>query len=170
MRNYTSNYNKYNGVTLAELIIVIAIISILVVIAYPSYERSKAEARRSDASGAVIATQGIIERYLVENNKPIFGSSDLSLSRFANYSTSSGTPVFSKNGYYIITIVTDSTGYTINATTTATGALNDCTISGNETLKQCRDTLCRVISMNHGARQSTNSSGVVSNEQTTQCW
>lgn len=161
---------KVTGVTLMEILMVIAIIGILIATAYPSYERSKLESRRTDATGALIATQGIVQRYLAENNKALFDSTDLSLSQFANYSTSSGTPKLSKNSDYVITIVTDSTGYTINATATAAGILNDCTVSGNEDTKQCRDTLCRVISINHGANESKDSSGAVSNAQATQCW
>jgi len=157
-------------VTLMEILMVIAIIGILIATAYPSYERSKLESRRTDATGALIATQGIVQRYLAENNKVLFDSTDLSLSQFANYSTSSGTPKLSKNGAYVITIAPDSTGYIVSATATATGALNDCTISANTTTKQCSDTLCRIISIDHGANESTDSSGVVSNAQATQCW
>ena len=170
-RMIKSTGNNYSsGVTLSELIIVIAIVGILVSVGYPSYIRSKMESRRAEATGTLIATQGLVERYLVENNQPTFGSTDLALARFANYSTSSGSPKLTTNGYYVITIVTDSTGYTINATATATGALNDCSSSGNANTKQCRDTLCRVISINHGVRESTDSSGVVADDQSTKCW
>lgn len=161
---------KTSGVTLMELIIVVAIIAILASVGYPNYVRLKQETRRADAQAAVVATEGIVERYLAENDKPNIGSSDMALAQFANFSTSSGTPQLSNSGYYRITIVPDSTGYAVNATATVTGGLTDCTISGNTTVEQCADTACRVISIYHGQKQSTNSLGTVANETATTCW
>lgn len=161
---------KEDGVTLMELIIVVAIIAILASVGYPNYVRLKQETRRADGQTSVVATEGIVERYLAENNKANIDSSDMALAQFSNYSTSSGTPQLSNDGYYRITIVPDGTGYAVNATATVTGGLSDCTISGNASVEQCADTACRVISIYHGQKQSTNSTGTVANATTTTCW
>lgn len=159
------------GVTLMELVVVIAIIAILATIAFPNYLRIKQETRRADATSAVIATQGIVERYLSENNKANIDSGDMALSQFSNYAEGSGTPVITKNGYYLITIVPDTTFYTINATAIADGTTTACTtVSNPESFDQCADTACWVISISNGAKQSTNSTGGVADAATTTCW
>lgn len=159
------------GVTLMELIVVIAIIAILATIAIPNYLRIKQETRRGDATSAVIATEGIVERYLSENNKANLDSGDMALSQFSDYAVSSGTPVLSNAGYYLITIVPDTTFYTINATAIADGTTTACSVVSNpESFDQCADTACWVISISNGEKQSTNSTGVVADAATTTCW
>lgn len=155
------------GVTLMELIIAVAVLAILVTAAYPNYKRLKQESRRSDAQTSVIATEAMVERYLTENNKVNLDSNDMALTQFANYDPSSSTPVISNGGGYIITIIPDSSSYTINATATAAGVKNDCNSSN---LGQCADTACRIISIVAGEKQSTNSTGSVADATTTTCW
>jgi type IV pilus assembly protein PilE len=159
---------RISAVTLMELIVVVAIIAIMAGIGYPSYVHVQQQVRRSDAQSAVLATVAIVQRYLGENNKANIDSTDMTLTEFANYSPSSGTPVVSSGGYYVITIVPDSTSYTVNATATAAGALDDC--SSNPTFAQCADTTCRVISIADGLKQSTSSTGSVANAAATTCW
>lgn len=162
---------KKRGVTLMELVVVIAIIAILATIAFPNYLRIKQETRRGEATSAVIATQGIVERYLVENNKANIDSGDMALSQFSNYDVGSGTPVETASGYYIITIVPDTNFYTINATAVTDGTTTACSLVANpESFDQCGDTACWVISISDGAKQSTNSTGDVADEATTTCW
>jgi len=155
------------GVTLMELMIVVAVIATLAVAAYPNYKRLKQESRRADAHTSIIATDGIVARYLTENNKVNLDSSDMALTQFANYDASSSTPVISNGGGYIITIVPDSSSYAIHATATAAGISGDC--SGSN-LGQCADIACRIISLTDGAKQSTNSNGSVADATTTTCW
>lgn len=155
------------GVTLMELIVVMAVIAILSTIAYPNYLILKQESRRADAQASVIATEGIVQRYLTENNKATLDSNDMALTQFANYSPSSGTAVISNGGDYIITIVTGSNSYTINATATKNGVSGDCFGTSQN---QCGDITCRVISIAAGAKQSTDSTGSVADAATTTCW
>lgn len=156
------------GMTILELVVVISIISLLAVVAYPSFITFQYETRRADAYSALTDTEGMIERYLVENNLANI-SSDNVAADFPDYSAASSTPVLSENDYYRITIEPDSTGYTLNATATVSGGLSECT-GDNAEYHQCADTNCRVISINHGLKESTNSNGVTADEDTTECW
>ena len=77
------------GVTLMELLIVVAIVAILATLGYATYSRTKMESRRVDAHSSLISTEATIERYLTENNKKTFDSTDLASSQFAFYAASS---------------------------------------------------------------------------------
>lgn len=52
-----------HGVTLIELMIVVAIIALLAAIAYPSYMRNVQDARRADCSGALLGLANAMERH-----------------------------------------------------------------------------------------------------------
>ncbi len=56
------------GFTLIELMIVVAIVGILMSIAYPSYQESVAKSRRSDATGALLVFANAMERHFTVNN------------------------------------------------------------------------------------------------------
>ena len=162
---------KIRGVTLMELIVVIAIIAVLASIAYPNYVRIKQETRRSDAQGTVIALHAVVERYLAENNKSTIDDDDMDLDQFSNYKSGSVTPAVTNGGYYVITIEPDTEFYTVSATAIANGTTSACSlVSTPETFDQCGDTACWVISIQNGEQQSTNSSGLVADADTTTCW
>ncbi len=55
--------NVKKGFTLVELLIVIAIISILATVAYPSYTDSVKKARRADAINGLMALAGRMEEF-----------------------------------------------------------------------------------------------------------
>lgn len=162
--------NKMTAFSLMELIVVIAIVAIIAGAGYPNYLRVKRETKRAAAQSAVINTDSMVRRYLVENNKPNITNDDLNLTQFAGYSTASVSPQLTNGGLYRITIVPDASDYTVNATATIDGDLNDCAIPGNENLAQCADIECRIISIYDGHKSSTNSSGQVADENTTKCW
>jgi len=56
------------GVTLIELMIVIAIIGIIAAIAYPSYQEQVKGARRVDATSALTGLANAMERHYTANN------------------------------------------------------------------------------------------------------
>lgn len=60
--SYQMNY-KNKGLTLIELMLVIALISILTAIGYPIYTDYLAKARRADAQGALYAFANSMEQY-----------------------------------------------------------------------------------------------------------
>ena len=56
------------GFTLIELMIVVLIASILAAVAYPSYTRSVASSRRSDAFGTLLGFSNAMERLFTQQN------------------------------------------------------------------------------------------------------
>lgn len=64
-------YGKQNskGFTLIELMIVVAVISILAAIAYPSYQDSVRKSRRADAKAALLELAQFMERNYTLSNQ-----------------------------------------------------------------------------------------------------
>jgi type IV pilus assembly protein PilE len=59
---------KSHGFTLIELMIVVSIIAILAVIAFPAYNDSVTKARRADGMSALMEAMARQERFFTENN------------------------------------------------------------------------------------------------------
>jgi type IV pilus assembly protein PilE len=117
------NFEKLTkGVTLSELMIVIAIIGILAAIGFPSYQTYLTESRRSDAINTMRANQQLIEDYMYLNGTTP-GSGDLSF--ITN----------SPSGFYTVAYTQiSSTTYQLVATA----------VSGTS---QANDTGCTVITL-----------------------
>jgi type IV pilus assembly protein PilE len=58
-----------HGLTLIELMIVVAIVGILAAIAYPSYQAQLRDARRADGQGALLELAQYMQRFYTENNR-----------------------------------------------------------------------------------------------------
>lgn len=130
--SYTPHKAEH-GFTLIELLIVVAIIGILAVVAYPSYQNHTFESRRADAYTAILRIQLAEENWRASHSSY---TADLT-SAGLNTSTSSS------EGYYTLSVSgTSATGYKITAT--AQGS-------------QANDSLCTKIELTKAAAGETKS-------------
>ena len=60
--------SRHSGFSLIELMVVVAIVAILVAVAYPSYTDSVRRSNRSDARATLLQIAQNLERYFTENN------------------------------------------------------------------------------------------------------
>src|SRR5207237_9689405 len=132
--------HRMRGVTLIELMVVLAIVAILSTLAVGSYRRYVLRANRTDATSALLRIQVAEEKFFLQNNVYTI---DLSA---AGLNVASPTP----NGFYNLAVVGAPIATSFQATATATGA-------------QTADTSCATLTINdQGQRNSAPS--------TTECW
>lgn len=113
------------GFTLIELIIAIAIVGILVGIAYPSYQDYVIRAGRSDGQAALLNLAAHMESYYTENNSYTGATSPAVL----------GLPATSnKDNYNLSVSALTATTYTLSATPIAGTPQADDTTCGTLTL------------------------------------
>lgn len=118
------------GVTLIELMIVVAIIAILGAIGYPSYKDMVLESKRSEAMTELLRLADLQERYYLDNNT------------YGSLSDIGGTNA-SENNYYRLQVSnTSNSAYTLTAT-----AINT----------QADDSHCAQLTLDHtGTKGGTN--------------
>lgn len=112
------------GFTLIELMIALAVMAILVALAWPTYQASAQKGRRADAMAALAQLMQAQERWRSEH-----------ASYQDTLSSLPGTGATSPEGHYTLSLVQDSVsgnGYTARAT-------------ANSSSPQTRDTVCRVM-------------------------
>lgn len=107
---------KEKGMSLLELMIVVAIIGIIGMIAYPSYMDTVRDARKSDGISMVNKVMQAQERFFVNN---LTYTEDLTDLGFA-----SATNVSSEEGHYLVTAEDCDAGINVcvNITTDAQGS------------------------------------------------
>ncbi len=113
------------GFTLLELMITVAIISILAAIAYPSYLDQVRKTRRSDAVAALLKTAQVLERCYTEynayNNTSCPAVDDADDSKLASAYTSTD------EGYYTLSAtVLDASAFTLRAVPNGDQANDKC--------------------------------------------
>ena len=118
------------GFTLIELIIAVAIIGILVRIAYPAFTQQLRKARRAEAKAALLDLASREERYMSTANQ--YTSTPLAL----GFSSSASFPMAilaGSSSFYTLNVVTSSpyTSYTASAVATGTQVADKC---GNFTI------------------------------------
>lgn len=111
----TRRYVK--GFTLIELMIVVAVIGILVAIAYPSYRDSVLKGRRAQARAAILGLLQQQERYMTQNNQ------------YRNFTNAAGTTNPNVNSIFTVFVGDSANGtpYWLSASTCdATQLINEC--------------------------------------------
>ncbi len=111
--------NTNRGFSLMELMIALAIASILVSVAVPSYQGYVQKTRRGDAQGALMGLASAMERYYVDN-RTFVGADPGTI-------FSDKSPIDGSETYYLLT-VTNATrrDFTVAATPKGTQAKDDC--------------------------------------------
>lgn len=123
------------GMTLIELMIVVAVVAILAAIAYPSYRDHVRRSNRTDAKVALEERAQALEKCFTR-------SMDYTSAACAT-ATAAGT---SRHGHYLITVAPTATTFTITATP-----------QGSQT----DDTKCMALSLDEAGRRTVSGTGSV---------
>ena len=136
--------NRMRGMTLIELMVVLAIVAILSTLAVGSYRRYVMRANRTDATSALLRIQVAQEKYFLQNNTYTTDVTDPSPTGLG---VTSPTP----RGFYTLAVAgAPGIATSFKATATATGT-------------QTQDTSCLTLTIDdQGLRNSAPS--------TTDCW
>lgn len=137
--------SNQKGVTLMELMIAVAIVSILATIAVPSYQRYVMRAQRTDATAALLRIAAAQEKFYLNNNTY---TNDLGALGVSN----------TEHGWYTLSTggTANTTGFTASATAPSTS-------------RQFKDTDCRVFEITETGRRRAFKSNVTT-ESTATCW
>ena len=119
------------GFTLIEIMIVVAIIAILVAIAYPSFVQSLRNSNRSDALAALTRVSVNLERFFATNGTYTTDCAVLGLQMV-------GAIAYSDANHYVMDVLPGPTGIGSSYVLTATARAGD---------MQTGDTGCTVLSM-----------------------
>ena len=135
---------KMRGFTLIELMLVVAVISILTAIAYPSYIASVQRGHRTDATSALMSAAGTLEQFYAQNQSYATNAAGT-----ATTLASLGIATTTQGGYYTLSLNVQTTTYSLQAT--PTGA-------------QVGDTACGTFTLNSlGVRGASGPNGI-------SCW
>ncbi len=128
--------HRPRGLTLIELMIVVAIIGVLASIAYPSYQESVAKGRRAQATAQLLAAQQWMERFFAENlryDQTAGGTLVTAATQFAGRFTTVPPPG-EGGAFYNLTVATPTqSSYLITATRVGAMGADRC---GDLTLDQ----------------------------------
>jgi type IV pilus assembly protein PilE len=143
------------GFTLIELMIAIAIIGILVKLAYPAYNQSILKSHRAEAKAALLDLASREERYFSTTNT--FTTSAPALGYASGATVTTAAPLTVQAGsssYYTLSVTVDTTVSAPNFTGTAT-AVNS----------QVNDTKCKNFTLTQAGVQGISGTDTVAN-----CW
>ena len=128
-RNQTMK--KQAGLTLIELMIVVAVVAVLASITYPSYQNYVKKARRNQAQSVMLDATNREQQYILDKRQYTNSFTAMNLT-FDDYDCTS-VATECKSNFYKITIAVDNTATPPEFTITAT-ALNQQVSDGNLTL------------------------------------
>ncbi len=134
------------GFTLLELVIAMAVLTLLVTMAYPSYLEHMYKVRRADALGPLLDVVSRQEQYMLDHKQ--YAGNMTQLGFAAN-------PYITPEGFYSVAVVTAGCGTSLCYRFTATP------VSGKA---QANDAKCTSLSINStGSKNATGSAS-------TKCW
>jgi len=153
------------GFTLIELMIVVAVVGILAMIAYPAYQQQVRESRRPEAHAALTALANDLEKFRSEcGSYPPDDPAGITTITGVRDCTTAGRGLnrttASANGNYRLTLRTAAPpapvgGYELRAT--AQG-------------QQAADTDCRTLTLNNTGATGATDAGGSSGANTARCW
>lgn len=138
-------HKRTRGVTLIEMVVVVAILGIVAAIAYPSYQDRTRRAKRTDAKVALINLAASEERFFLRNNRYTTDLGELGIT---------GT----ENGFYSLTIT--SAG--------ASEFLASAKPAGPSNTGQFLDTNCQTFTIDQTGRKTAAADD--SSDTTQECW
>jgi type IV pilus assembly protein PilE len=143
------------GFTLIELMVVVLVITILTVIAAPSYTQQVRKSRRTEAKSVLLDLAAREERYMATNGVYASDASVLGMSAWGSVGSN----------YYTIAAPTVSAASlsSVGATATPPGF----TITATAVNSQAKDTQCSTFTVNQTGLQTSQTS---SSATSTGCW
>jgi type IV pilus assembly protein PilE len=141
--------NRMRGMTLVELMVVLAVIAILSSIAVANYRQYVVRSNRTDATSALLRIQVAEEKYFLQNNTYTTDVTDAP-------PTGLGVASPTTNGFYTLA-VTGNPGSTNNI---ATSFLATATATGSQT----QDTSCATLTINDQGQRGSSPSA------SSTCW
>lgn len=136
--------SSMHGFTMVEILIVLVIVSILAMVAYPAYQDSIRKARRSDARAAALDLAALQEKWYFQNNS------------FTDDITKLDPDSLSHEGHYTVDVDDPC------------GDLTCFTIEVEPTGDQADDTECALFTVTHTGRKEAENSG--GDDTTDRCW
>lgn len=138
---------RSGGFTLVEMMVTVAIVGILASIAWPSYQQSVMQGRRTDAIQSITYYRQALERCYSQNFTYLNAAA-------TPCPAATGANVASTNGYYAISFPTlNATQYTIQAAPQGT---------------QVNDKQCQVMTVNQSGQTAATDAGGANT--TIACW
>ena len=120
---------KQKGITLIELMIVVAIVAIIASIALPSYQQHVMRSKRVTAEGDLYALRNAMQRFFAENNTYV-GSNGAAIGTAAAPIAAlfpNQSPIDGGTAAYNLRVTVDSvTAYTLQAIPTGGQTNDDC--------------------------------------------
>jgi type IV pilus assembly protein PilE len=115
---------RHRGITLLELMIALAVVAILMSVAYPSYLEQARKGRRADAQAVLMEAAHFMERYATENQRY---DKNLAAVAVALPTALRKSPKGSANATYNISLLSVSQeSYTLRAVPTGAQASDVC--------------------------------------------
>ena len=141
---------KHSGFTLIELMVTVAIVSLLAAVAFPSYQEQVRKGKRAEGKARLSQAAQLLERSYSDNNTYVVAAGFPTL-----FGLTAATTVYSgsnneTNSPYVVTIAATASTYTLTAT--PAGA-------------QVGDTKCGNLSLTNTGLKGITGTGAV-----TDCW